>query len=265
VGLLAQVFDSEGSRPDRGTEIERLRTMIADTGTAPEVRQRGPAAGGAIPVPECLRPLIPSGMLQRGTVVAVPPRVAPTGIASAGYVELALLAGATAGGAWAAAIGHPSLGISAAAGLGADLSKVLLLDQPGDRWADAVAVLADAVDLILLHPPRRPTEEQLRRISSRIRETARQRGTALLVTGFWESAHLNLHQRDPHWVGLGDGTGHLAGRRVTVASDGRAAHGRRREVELWLPAADGTMSAYTAAADDRRPSVEHGPARLRIA
>jgi len=30
----------------------------------------------------------------------------------------------------------------------------MLLDEPGDRWPDAVAILADAVELILLHPPR---------------------------------------------------------------------------------------------------------------
>ena len=264
MGHVAQTFDSESLRPDRATEFERLRTILADTGTAPEVRQRGPADGGAIPVPECLRPLIPGGTLQRGTVVAVSPRVASPGIASAGYVELALLAGATAGDAWTAAIGHPSFGI-AAAGLGADLSKILLLDEPGDRWADAVAILADAVDLILLHPPHRPTGEQLRRISNRIRETARQRGTVLLVTGVWEGAHLNLHQRNPRWFGLGDGTGNLTGRRVTIASDGRAAHGLHREVDLWLPAADGTMSAYTGAEDQRRPPVEQGRPRLRIA
>lgn len=265
MGPIAQAFDSGGSRPDRAAEIERLRTMLADNGTAPEVRRRSPAEGGAVPVPECLRPLLPGGVLKRGTVVAVPPRLASAGIASAGYVELALLAGATAGGAWSAAIGHPSFGIAAAAGLGADLSKILLLDEPGERWADAVAILADAVDLILLHPPHRPTGEQLRRITNRIRETARQRGTVLLVTGAWEGAHLNLHLRNPRWFGLGDGTGNLTGRRVTVASDGRAAHGRHREVDLWLPAADGTMSRYEATEDECRPPVKEARPSLRIA
>lgn len=264
MSLTAQTFDSEGSRPDRAAEIERLRIMLADNGTAPEGRRRGPAEGGAVPVPRCLRPLLPGGVLERGTVVAVPPRVASVGIASAGYVELALLAGATAGGAWGAAIGQPSFGIAAAAGLGADLSKILLLDEPGERWADAVAILADAVDLILLHPPHRPTGEQLRRISNRIRETVRQRGTVLLVTGAWEGAHLNLHLRNPRWFGLGEGTGNLTGRRVTVTCDGRATHGRHREVDLWLPAADGTMAAYTPAEEQGDP-VEHGRPRLRIA
>jgi hypothetical protein len=107
----------------------------------------------------------------------------------------------------------------------------MLLDEPGDRWPDAVAIIADAVDVILLHPPTRPTGEQLRRLTSRVRTSARQRGVALIVTGSWSGAHLTLHTRDPRWTGLGNGTGHLTGRRITVSSDGRAAHGRHREVD----------------------------------
>jgi hypothetical protein len=264
---FAQEFDPpERVRANRGADLERLRTLLKDTGTAPEIRNRGPAEGGAIPVHECLRPLVPGGELARGTIVAVPPRTAPWPPAAAPtYLALALLAGATAGGAWGAAIGYPALGIAAAAGLGADLSKTLLLDEPGDRWPDAVAILADAVDVILLHPPARPTGEQLRRLTSRVRTTARQRGVALIVTGPWSSAHLTLHTHDPHWTGLGNGTGHLTARRVTVSSDGRAVHGRQREVDLWLPAADGTVADYISAGiEQQRPAEQPWP-RLRIA
>jgi hypothetical protein len=39
---------------------------------------------------------------------------------------------------------------------------MLMLDEPGDRWAEAIALLAGAVDLILVRPLRRPTAENAR-------------------------------------------------------------------------------------------------------
>ncbi|MEY9895588.1 hypothetical protein ABIA31_009277 [Catenulispora sp. MAP5-51] len=108
-----------------------------------------------IPLHQLLRPLVPGGSLAR---VAVPPqtRAVTAGGGGISYATLALVAGATAGGTWAGVIGFPNLGIAAASGLGADLSKMLMLDEPSERWLDAVAVLAGAVDLVLLHAPRRP-------------------------------------------------------------------------------------------------------------
>lgn len=230
-------------RQERGAALARLRQQLVDSGTAPEVqrRERGPADGGDIPVHRLLRPLVPGGVLARGTVVSAPPRAGVTFAGSGGisYLTLALIAGATAGGAWAAVIGHPNFGIAAAAGLGADLSKILLLDHPGDRWADAAAILAGAADLVLLHAPQRPNAAQLRRLSQRLRPTDRQRGCVLVVTSPWEAAHLAFVVREPRWEGVGDGTGNLTGRHVTINATGRAVHGQHRELELWLPASDG--------------------------
>jgi hypothetical protein len=87
--------------------------------------------------------------------VAIPPRTAPwpSSGAAPSYVALALLAGAMAGEAWVAAIGYLAFGVADASELGADLSKTMLLDEPGDRWSDAIAILADAVHVTLLHLP----------------------------------------------------------------------------------------------------------------
>lgn len=257
-------------RQDRADALARLRRHLVDNGTAPEARRRGPADGGDIPVHPLLRPLVPGGVLPRGTIVAALPRtgVTASGGAALSYTTLALIAGATAGGAWAGVIGFPNLGIAAVSGLGADLSKMLLLDEPGDRWPDATAVLANAVDLVLLHAPRRPNATQLRQITSRVRPTDRQRGCVLIVTSPWESAHLAVTARDPQWEGLGDGTGNLGGRRVTIAVTGRATHGHRREAEIWLPAADGTISEYVPETEQQpeheQPEQPQRP-RLRIA
>lgn len=243
----------------RAAELARLRSMLRDTGTAPEIRRRGPADGGAIPVSEPLRPLIPGGVLERGTIVSVATRGYP---GAANYVELALLAGATAGGAWAGVIGFPALGIAALSGLGADLSKFLVLDEPGEQWLQAVSVMAGAVDVVLLWPPRRPTAEQLRRVVSRVRTTDRQRGTVLVVAGPWDGAHLRLRAHGAAWSGLGAGTGHLTGRRVSVSAEGRGARGQGRSVDLWLPAADGTVQEYMPASELTAPAGQERP-RLR--
>lgn len=230
----------------RDAAIAQLRRELVANGTAPEVRHRGPADGGDIPLHQALRPLVPGGNLARGTIVAAPPRTGQAfpGEGAMSYLTLALAAGATAGGGYVGVVGYPNFGIAAASGLGTNLSKVLMLDHPGDRWAEAVAVLADAVDLLLLHAPRRPTTSDLRRLTSRIRPSDRHRGCVLVVSSPWNEAHLTLRTRDPQWGGLGDGTGNLTGRHVTVSATGRAARGRQRELELWLPAADGTIREY---------------------
>jgi hypothetical protein len=60
----------------------------------------------------------------------------------------------------------------------------------------------------------------------------------------------------------GNGTGNLAGRRITISAAGRAVRGHRREAELWRPVPDGTIGEYT-------PELEQQPQldrpRLRIA
>lgn len=260
---LAQRFESDDAPVDPHAKIEALRAHLASTGTTPTARNRGPADGGDIPLHEALTPLVPGGVLPRGSVVAVPPRHrVPNDTGNVDYLTLALLAGASARGAWVGVIGVPGLGIRAVSDLGADLSRFLLVDEPGERWPDAVAVLAGAVDLLLVHAPRRPIAAQLRRINSRVRVTERQRGCVLLVTSLWEQAHLSLSVRNPRWEGLGEGTGNLTGRRVTVVASGRGTHGRERSVDLWLPAADGSIAEYVPDAV-RQP--EKTQPRLRIA
>lgn len=262
---IAHSFASNGEvgRPGRDPEaLARLRSVIEASGTAPE--KRADPVGGAVPVHTVLRPLFPGGQLQRGTIVAVEDRVQPWSQAGTSYLTLAMLAGASAGGAWCGVLGLPDLGIAAAAGLGADLRRVLLVDGPGDRWADALAVLSDAVDLLVVRAPARPSAEVLRRVTARVRTTARQRGTVLVVAGPWPGAQLSLTARDPVWTGLGDGFGNLTGRRVTVSSVGRAVGHQQRSLRLWLPAADGSL-AEAAEADHPQRSGDTGRPRLRIA
>ena len=102
----------------------------------------GPGAGGtagalhagALPVLPALRGLLPRGGLARGSVVAV---------AEFGLLCLALAAAASADGAWCGIAGIPEAGVLAAAALGLDAGRTLLVPDPGPSWAQVVASLLD--------------------------------------------------------------------------------------------------------------------------
>src|SRR5690242_9086210 len=96
--------------------------------SAPGLSAPGP---GALPVLPALRELLPWG-LARGTVVAV---------AEFGLLCLALAAAASADGAWCGIAGLPEAGVLAAAGLGLDAGRILLVPDPGPTWPQVTASL----------------------------------------------------------------------------------------------------------------------------
>ena len=153
MALIAQMFDDDA---ERAAAVARLRVLVGGDAAGSETSQvedasakSGAGAGAAdVPVLPALRSLIPGGALRRGGVLTVGDRVRPSGDAPS-YLALALAAGASAGGAWCGVVGLPAFGIAAASGMGADLGRFLMVDEPGERWAEAVAVLAGAVDLVL--------------------------------------------------------------------------------------------------------------------
>src|SRR6516165_9826726 len=102
--------------------------------------------GGTLPVLSALRGLLPRGGLARGSVVTV---------AEFGVLALALLAAASAAGAWCGIAGIPEAGVLAAVGLGLDAERTLLVPDPGDAWPQVVASLIDGCELVLLRPPGR--------------------------------------------------------------------------------------------------------------
>lgn len=195
---------------------------------------------GLLPVLPALRGLLPG--LRRGQVVSVD---------EVGALSTALVAGASEGGAWCAMVGLPECGVLAAAGSGMSLDRLMLVDEPGERWAEVVAILLGAVEVVVLRPPARPSVTEVRRLTA----FARQHGAALVVTGAsWEGAQVRLRVASSVWTGLGDGHGHLRGRRVQVVAEGK---GSPRAEWLWLPGPDGEITvAGLAAVDDHEPSVE---------
>jgi hypothetical protein len=144
-----------------------------------------------------------------------------------------------AAGRWCGVVGIPEYGTLAAADMGADLDRLLLVDEPGERWAEVVATLLPATEVVLVRPPARPPAGLSRRLTA----LARQHGAALVVAGAWEGARLRLQVTASLWTGLGDGHGHLQARRVKVVAEGRGAGGRPRSAWLWLPSPDGSVAA----------------------
>ncbi len=183
-----------------------------------------------LPVLPVLRELLPGGGLARGAVVTV---------AEFGLLALALAAGASADGAWCGIAGVPEAGVLAAAGLGLDAERTLLVPDPGHAWPQVVASLLDGCELVLLRPPAQAPAQVRQRLEATLR---RGRGV-LLVVGDWPGAQVRLRVLTRGWTGLGDGHGRLRACCAQVMADGRGEAAVPRTRWLWLPAEDGCVTA----------------------
>jgi hypothetical protein len=214
--------------------MEALAPTSPDSLPPPGERIAGESA--ILPVLPPLRDLLPYGGLARGSVVAV---------AEFGLLCLALAA-ASADGAWCAIAGVPEAGMVAAAGLGLDTERILLVPDPGPAWPQVTASLLDGCELVLLRPPE-PVGAQARR---RLEATLRRGRGVLLVAGDWPGAQVRLRVARRRWTGLGDGHGRLRACEAEVVAWGRGAAGRPRTQWLLLPAPDGTVAAAGAAEEE---------------
>jgi hypothetical protein len=189
-----------------------------------------------------LRELLPRGGLARGSVVTV---------AEFGLLILALAAGASADGAWCGIAGLPEAGVLAAAGLGLDLERTLLVPDPGRSWPQVVASLLDGCELVLLRPPAQasPRGAAGAQIRQRLEATLRRGRGVLLVVGDWPGAQVRLRVLSQGWTGLGDGHGRLRACCAQVMADGRGQAAVARTRWLWLPAEDGGVTVAEPPAD----------------
>jgi hypothetical protein len=130
------------------------------------------SAAGTLPALPALRELLPRGELVRGSVVSV---------AEFGVLALALLAGASADRAWCGIAGVPVAGILAAAELGLDLERTLLVPDLGDAWPQLVASLLDGCEIVLVRRPGRPPAQ----VRQRLEAVLRRGRSVLLIAGDW--------------------------------------------------------------------------------
>jgi hypothetical protein len=200
---------------------------------ARQLRDRQPGDADVLPVLPPLRALLPAGGLVKGQVAT---------IGEYGVLVLALMAAASAGGAWCGVAGVPEFGVVAATQAGVDPDRLLLVPDPGEDWPRVTASLLDGCELVVLRPPE-PAAPQVRR---RLEAVLRRRQGVLLVGGDWPGAQVRLRVARRRWTGLGDGHGRLRACEAEVVAWGRGAAGRPRTQWLLLPAPDGSVAAAEA-------------------
>ena len=185
----ATVSDASGSGLRRAEQLESLRRQMAlISGKMPEAvvtrsEELLPESESQLPGPRWLAELLPA-QVPRGTVAV---------LSGARSLLLSMVAAVTAAGGNAAIVGQPDIGLLAAVEMGADLSRLAVIPDPGTDPVEVAAVLIDGMDLVVLGlGGRLVPQTRARAVLAR----ARQKGCTLLVTdGDWQGASTRLQAR----------------------------------------------------------------------
>jgi hypothetical protein len=233
--------------PNAPSKLDAVHDRVVQF--AGQLQDRQPGDEQILPVLPALTPLLPAGGLVKGSVTA---------IGAYGMLCLALMAGASAKGAWCAVAGIPEFGVAAAAAAGVEPDRLLLVPDPGERWLQVAAALLDGCEIVLIRPPAQPASRARRQLEAGLRRAA----GVWLVAGPWDGAAARLRVTRQHWAGLGNGHGRLRACRAEVLAEGRAAAAQPRRQWLWLPAPDGTIAE--AGPGESLPGlsgagISHGP------
>jgi hypothetical protein len=225
---------------DRASRLELARGLLRsmqDRSSARPPATPDAADGAVLPVAAPLAGLLPAGGLRRGATVALAEAPATTSLL------LALLAGASAAGAWAGVVGRPDLGLVAAAEAGVRLDRLALVPHPGADLLAVASALLDGLDVVVVAGAARAGVRAADR--QRLAARARQRGAVLLPIGPWPGADVELGCTAARWLGPGagedGGSGRLRARRVEVRARGRGIPPQGRGVQVMLPAAGGAL------------------------
>ncbi|GAC56658.1 hypothetical protein GOHSU_12_00480 [Gordonia hirsuta DSM 44140 = NBRC 16056] len=234
-------------KEDAGATVAALRRRLASmSGSA---GQPGPAV---LAVPEPLTGVLPRRGLVRGAV---------TEVSGAMTLPAALLAAATAAGATAALVGLPQLNLAMAADLGADLSRIAVVEEPGVDRLEVAGVLLDGVDLVLVAVSQ-VTPSRARVLGGR----ARRQGAVLVAVGApgsWPGATVRLSARIAGYRHLPlrrNGYGRIGGLQVDIGAAGSGVAPREIRCELVTPGY-GESGALRLTARDSR--VQGRPAEFR--
>lgn len=155
-------------------------------------------------------------------------------------LALSLLSGPSARGHWCGVVGVDDPGVVAMHELGVDLRRVLFVPRPRGAWAEAVADLAEGVDLVMVRPPSRAAHGAARRLMGRVRE----RGVVLLVVteaaAPWPlPVDLSLEVLSAQWRA----TSRLESRHALIRVSGRGTARRASEHVVVLPDPTGRVLA----------------------
>jgi hypothetical protein len=250
----------EDGRADPASRLELARGLlrrVEDRSGAARALAAPEPDGRVLPVVAPLARLLPSGGLRRGSTVALPEAPAATSLL------LALLAGASAAGAWAAVVGRPGLGLVAAAEAGVRLERLALVPEPGADLLAVTVALLDGMDVVAVAVAGRAGVRAADR--QRLAARARQRGTVLVALGPWPGADVELSCTDVSWQGLGAGSGRLGARQVRVRLRGRGVAPGSRWAGMLLPAPGGAVAPLPEPAAGRGERIGAGGAVERVA
>ena len=187
---MTAAFASHPHQETRAEQLESLRRRMASISgkrSVPAVHAPAddllPGSEGRLALPQWLADSLPAP-LPRGTVAV---------LSGARSLLLSMVAAVTAAGGNAAIVGQPDVGLLAATEMGADLSRLAVIPDPGTDPVEVAAVLVDGMDLVVLGlGGRRVPQTRARAVVAR----ARNKGCTLLVTGGdWQGAPTRLEAR----------------------------------------------------------------------
>lgn len=201
---------------DRAEQLKLLRRQMASVsgkvGSGRRADDLLPESETRLSIPPLLADVLPDA-LPRGTVAV---------LSGARSLPLSMVAAVTASGGNAAIVGQPDIGLLAAVEMGADLSRLAVIPDPGTDPVEVAAVLMDGMDLVVLGLGGRSVPlTRARAVVAR----AHQKGCTLLVTdGDWQGASIRLEARvSGYETSAGDsGFGRISGVRLDVCAQGRA-------------------------------------------
>jgi hypothetical protein len=176
---------------DQRTLVEQLRARVAAMEHKP--------AGEPVPTLPGLADLVP---MRAGATYAV----------DSATLALALAAGASQAGEWVGFAGCTDFGVEAAAELGIELSRTVLVPDPGEHWLEVTAALVDVLRVVVLRPPASVDERTAGILDSRLRT----RSAVLVVHGHWPRVEARLSIEESTWSGPSSGSGRLEERRARV-------------------------------------------------
>ena len=196
---MTAAMDLDQRQLTRAEQVEHLRRKMAAVSSRVGGGRRGAArSNDQLPDSETLLPMPESspvsGWYPQGELL---PKSLPRGtvavVAGARSLPLSMVAAVTAKGGHAAIVGQPDVGLLAAVEMGADLSRIAVIPEPGADPVEVAAVLMDGLDLIVLGLGGRTVPAtRARAVVAR----ARQKGCTLLVAdGDWQGASARLEAR----------------------------------------------------------------------
>ena len=175
----------------RRSVVEQLRERVAAMEHKP--------ASQPVPTLAGLADLVP---LHAGATYAV----------DTASLALALAAGASRAGEWVGFAGCADFGAESAADLGIELSRTVVVPDPGEQWLEVTAALVDVLRVVVLRPPVSVDARTAGVLDSRLRT----RSSVLVVHGDWPRVEARLSVEESAWSGPASGAGQLLERRARV-------------------------------------------------